>query len=499
MRDRKGRRRITAVAAGVLAVVLFYDAPPLSETTARAETPAPSESAVLPPPTGVEVGTRDQSAVVSWESAEPAALTIVEWSPYPTFVPLFEQAGTDELSVLSGLTAETTYYLRVRASLEGSSSVSDTVSFTTPSERFPVAAPELKVDSETSRSLKANWTKAPAGSRYELQFSTDESFAEAETIVVDEPEKELTKLDRKPTYHTRVRAVNSLGSPISDWSEVNSRETASYLPLRVGSYNILKYSRANWKKRRHAVARTIIDQKVAVVGLQEATPVHIGGRRQYNDLARLLGSDWALTDYSKGAGEVRTAYDKTQVKLIENGAHAITGSTRFGTQRYVTWAIFEQLSTEKRFLFINTHFANPQTRKGDAHRASSARQLVDVVKRVNTDDLPVVIVGDFNTGKHRTAGNGVYRTITGAGYVDPLASGSKLGTAEKKIRADLRTANKLRRKPARDSWSAMIDHIFVSKMKVSEWETVAKLDGSGRFVGVIPSDHNMIRTTVYLP
>jgi hypothetical protein len=36
-------------------------------------------------------------------------------------------------------------------------------------------------------------------------------------------------------------------------------------------------------------------------------------------------------------------------------------------------------------------------------------------------------------------------------------------------------------------------------MRVSEYEVVAKLDGSGRFVGTIPSDHNMIRATIYLP
>jgi hypothetical protein len=36
-------------------------------------------------------------------------------------------------------------------------------------------------------------------------------------------------------------------------------------------------------------------------------------------------------------------------------------------------------------------------------------------------------------------------------------------------------------------------------MRVAEWETVARLDRSGRFIGTIPSDHNMIRLTVYLP
>ena len=51
----------------------------------------------------------------------------------------------------------------------------------------------------------------------------------------------------------------------------------------------------------------------------------------------------------------------------------------------------------------------------------------------------------------------------------------------------------------RDASAPMIDHMFVSPMRVKEWETVAKLDGRGRVIGTIPSDHHMIRLTVFLP
>jgi hypothetical protein len=45
----------------------------------------------------------------------------------------------------------------------------------------------------------------------------------------------------------------------------------------------------------------------------------------------------------------------------------------------------------------------------------------------------------------------------------------------------------------------MVDYIFVSPMEVKQWEVVARLDKSGRFIGTIPSDHNMLRATVVLP
>ena len=47
--------------------------------------------------------------------------------------------------------------------------------------------------------------------------------------------------------------------------------------------------------------------------------------------------------------------------------------------------------------------------------------------------------------------------------------------------------------------SSYIDYMLTTPMRVSEWRTVAELDADDNFVGVIPSDHNMIRMTVYLP
>ena len=44
-----------------------------------------------------------------------------------------------------------------------------------------------------------------------------------------------------------------------------------------------------------------------------------------------------------------------------------------------------------------------------------------------------------------------------------------------------------------------LDFIFLTKMRVSEYEVVVNVDSSGHFVGRIPSDHNMIRATVWLP
>ena len=491
MARRGGSWRARVVSALVLSALLIGVETP--NFPASADTP-------LPAPTRIEVSARDTVAVASWEHTSDAGYT-VDVDTSPGFGTARTSIVPTELAMLDSLQPATTYYLRVSAvGADGSVGVpSSTVSFLTSEQRFTLPTPVLTLDSTTSTSITPTWAAAGEALRYQVELGKDEDFADASAQTVTATSAVYEKLSTDTTYYARVRVVDEAGGPLSDWSPVESRKPATSLPLRVGSYNILKSADAAWSKRRTAVAATIRGEDPDVVGLQEATPRTFHGRRQYADVAYLLGSDWALTDATKGApGEVRTVYNATRVTLIDHGFEALSGSGKFGVTRYATWAVFEQKSTQKRFIFVNTHFAVFRS-KVKAHHTAAARQVVAMVKRVNTDHLPVVIVGDFNTGLYRTSSNGVYRTITGAGYVDPLVRSSKVGSAEKLIRADLKTYNGYTRKAPRDRWARMLDQIFVSKMRVSEWETVAKLNSSGRWIGTIPSDHNMLRATVYLP
>lgn len=452
-------------------------------------------------PSDLRVSARDTVAVASWKGSGLTSF-IVELAKGPDFAAAVQVPTPRDLVMLQSLTPGTTYHLRVRAVRNGSiGETSEPVLFTTAIVRFAESAPSLTVASLSSTSLDPRWNAAPGEARYQVQLATDPQFTRPTTLTVTEPTARFPDLDTDTSYSVRVRVVDSSDLALSDWSTTVTRRPAPYEPLRVGSFNIKKVSQANWSRRRTVVASTILDQHVDVVGLQEATPARASnGKRQYTDLVDLLGSGWSLTDTARAtSGEVRTAYNSERLTLINNGVHQITGSTRFGVQRYATWAVFEQKSTGKQFLFVNTHFVYQKSAAARSHRASAAHQVVQMIERVNTADLPVVIVGDFNSAGNRNSANAVYRTFTGSGYLDPLARTDSLGAAEKLINANLKTVNGYRRTAPRDSSAPMVDQIFVSPQRVTEWETVAKLDSSGRFVGTIPSDHNMIRATVYLP
>lgn len=491
----RGRRAWGARIVATLLLATVLVGPGRQNAPANAE-PTPA------PPTSVSVSARDTVAVASWAQPE-AGNFLVEVSAQPDFVILERTTVARDLVVLDSLSPGTTYYLRVSAlSADGvAGTPSYPVSFTTRDAAFPLTAPVLTIDSSSSTSLTPRWVGDGDDLSYQVEVFPEQSPSEVTSRTVDAEEATFGKLKTGTRYSARVRIVDAAGVPRSDWSATLTREPAEYLPLRVATYNIQKWTQHNWSKRRTALVSTIRDQDPDVVGLQEATPARVpGGRRQYADLVHLLGSDWALTeDRGPASGEVRTIYNRTRLDLLDHGQHALTGSTKFGVQRYAAWALFRQQSTGKRFIFVNTHFVYQKSASAYRSRTSAAQQLVQMIERVNTDGLPVVIVGDFNSGALRNSGNGVYRTITGAGYLDPLVGTDRLGTAEKRVRAELKTVNGYRRKAPVDRTAPMIDHVFVSKLRVAEWETVARLDRSGRFIGTIPSDHNMVRATVYLP
>lgn len=449
-------------------------------------------------PLNVEITAEDTTATATWAGGTGAGYR-VEYSTRFDFSSADTATAEQRQLGLESLVPGTTYFLRV-AAVQGDevSQPSRLVRFKT---EFTHPAPRLVVGSTSTTSLAPRWASKADDVSFEVQLDRDREFEDPRSKVVAKRKASFGKLKYSAKYFVRVRIVDDEGVALSPWSDVEARRTSREAPLRVGTFNVLKSANANWSARRGPVAETIRSQDLDVVGLQEATPATVaGGVRQFQDVLRVLGPEWALTDTSTGpTGETRTVYNTERLDLVEHGYQEIPGSTRFGVMRYITWAIFEQKATQKQFVFLNTHFITSKARSRFGPRAAAAGQMAALAKSISKDEMPVVIAGDFNSADFRDAGNGVYRAITGAGYVDPLVQSDQLGSAEQRINADLKTVNKLARVPRRDAWAPMIDHMFVSPMRVEEWETVANLDGSGRVIGTIPSDHHLIRLTVHLP
>lgn len=331
-------------------------------------------------------------------------------------------------------------------------------------------------------------------------------------------------------------APTASAAPTSGSATAAATKTSSAAPLRVASYNIRcancfegRSDERPWAERRGAVVSSIQAQNLDVLGVQEASQGRIsdaetGGRNlsQFDDLTGRLGGAWRVTSTNRyncanpmspnncsykpqGASKgTKILYNSARVQLIAAGSARMPAPN--GEERSVAWAELRQLSTGRSFMFSNLHATADD--KYHSFKVQQAQVAVATIKANNPRNLPMISVGDWNSSRFEKPSNGPYEVHVKAGFVDPLGGRYRTttsapgATVEKRIRTWVDSSNRYTRQaPAHKGWvnGSYIDYIMTTKMRVSEWETVARLDKQGRFVGVIPSDHNMVRATVWLP
>jgi endonuclease/exonuclease/phosphatase family metal-dependent hydrolase len=340
-------------------------------------------------------------------------------------------------------------------------------------------------------------------------------------------------------------AVHPATASAEDASDTTAQQQRTFdKPVaRVASFNIRSVkndSRSDgdeqpWRQRRKAVIRQILGEHLDVVGLQEASQAAkyrrqmVDGRNQFLDLRnglRKAGGSWQLT--SKAAYNCKHAYSSSHCDYRDRGASRTTkiiynsnkvekirsGSYLYrhqsggeNDQRYLVWAVFEDRSSDKRFLFANTHLS---TGSGALQKAQW-RELIGKVNQLK-NGLPVIVVGDFQRSRMKTPVTDMLAAMKAAGYGDVLGQrpGEPLVENPRARRAKQSWVNSMNhfRRDVRDfsfednrkHAGNSIDWIFASNnLPVRQYEVVADIDPrTMRLRGVIPSDHNMVRASVIL-
>lgn len=532
-------------------VLTFLLALLLAVGSGLAPAPASAETAA---PTGLRAISRSTTGLtLSWDrvSGAPQYRVAVSTSSGMT-APTYHRE-TSLVQEVTGLRTATTYYAQVRViSADGASlgPYSPVVRLSTlGSGGYPHLAPSgLRVGVPTSGSVRLDWAeRAQAGERYRVQYSTSSSMSGASYARTTDNDLDLSGLEPSTRYWFKVRVISgdSAGTNRSDYSPAVSLATTARAasvaqPLVVGSYNVKCANcfdgladELPWAQRRDVVAATIEGERPDVVGLQEASQGWLKtssgasvDRSQFEDLVQALGSPYKLTNShrnncvksttptgcvyaDRGASQgTRLVYDSSRVSLQAAGSRLLA-SKEGSNARYAAWGRLTQLSTGRKFLVVNTHLEPRDASSSKANWDLRRRQASELVTLIQDQrkGLPVIVTGDFNSHKWTPYGNAPRDLLTGAGLVDPLGNGYETtwtapgATVEKRVRSDLSSYNGFQRTaPGFDYINGTyLDYVMTTPMRVSEWETVARLDSSGRFVGTIPSDHNMVRATVWLP
>lgn len=173
--------------------------------------------------------------------------------------------------------------------------------------------------------------------------------------------------------------------------------------LRVMSFNIRLPTADDgpnrWELRKALIASTLREQDADVIGTQELHKV------QGDDIVRRLPQyAWFGRDRRGGRDDEHMGvfYRKDRLRVLESGdfwlsdTPDVPGSISWGhpLPRMVTWALFERSTDRRRFYLFNTHF--PYRGEDDDARERGARLIASRLSRLPAD-IPVIVIGDFNT------------------------------------------------------------------------------------------------------
>lgn len=496
-------------------------------------------------PSAVTVVATSRSAIaLKWNPIPGVSRYKVSYSTSSKMKKAKTKTTTQPAIEITKLKAKKTYYVTVQAvSSKGKaqSPASKKLKVKTKSKstvNTHLAPTGLTATRVGSSSVSLKWGSRGSKVRYRVALSTSKSFAEASYTYVNGTSTTIENLIDGATYYARVRVVNTnINSILSDesspiqFSTPQLRVTSGPVTLTVASYNVGSQSISeggSWTARRQAVVDTVLSQRPDVIGFQEASQGKLGGKdlSQAEDLVNRLGKPYALANraryncqnptspykcvaqYQGAANSQKIAYNTQKLTLLQQGSKRTSSSkTKMTEYRYVEWAIFRHKQTGKKFFFVNVHLDPGSTSKAVAMRKTQMQQILEVIKEKNPG-LPAYVVGDFNSHKWSEPSNAPYDAMVKAGFVDPLGNTYKStkdapnAVVKNRINTQFSSHNDWERTaPVKKDWvnGIYLDYIWTSRgIEVSEWETVVKVDKAGKFIGRIPSDHNMLRATTVL-
>lgn len=172
--------------------------------------------------------------------------------------------------------------------------------------------------------------------------------------------------------------------------------------VKVITYNI-RYDNPNdgenrWDLRKDFLSKQIQFYKPDVFGTQEGK------------LHQLCYLDSTLTDYkyigigrdnSPNQGEFSAIFfNHKKLRLVKHSTFWLSETPDKVSkgwdamfERICTFGLFEDISTKQQFYVFNTHFDHV----GHAARTNSARLIIEKIKTINTENLPFILIGDFNS------------------------------------------------------------------------------------------------------
>lgn len=407
-------------------------------------------------------------------------------------------ASTSPRITLSDLSYTTSpYYYRVRV-INGSHSRWSAVS-TAGAHLAPSAPTGLSVVAGSQGAPFLHWTSG-AATGYQIRQSTTSDFSSDVTGYSSRgPDVRFTPSSTAAghTYYFQVRALNS--GAVSGFSNLASTTVQTGRDgLRILTYNVrnagLPHDEAPWSQRLPAAVGLIKSVSPDILGLQEAAARVRGDSRQVDTVAASMPGYKVADTYTLADGSVQRSYGNylvyraSSLTPIRKG-----GQWRIGNGTSAAYTAF-RTGDGATFLAVSVHLTSGAGPSRDDARKYETGNVMKYANAYAHDVgvTSVVYVGDFNSyyGRYHT-------TDTPGNIMRALHMSDAKLAAQHEYNAKFSSINNYQR-VAPTGYGAS-DHVYSSPgVGVYSWGELLHVS-HGRFVGVIPSDHNAVWAELMLP
>lgn len=255
--------------------------------------------------------------------------------------------------------------------------------------------------------------------------------------------------------------------------------------IKVMTYNI-KYDNVNdtvnnWNDRKAAMVALLDTYEPGLIGMQEVL------------YTQLLFLDAALPTYDyvgvgrddgKQKGEFSPIlFDTSKYKLLTSNTFWLSKTPEkvsigwdAALERICTYGLFQDLKTQKKMWIFNTHFDHI----GVKARKKSVKLIIRKIKKINTDKLPVVLMGDFNLMPEEKPIQNAKRKINDGLTISKSPLKGPKGTFN-----GFDTTAKIARR---------IDYIFVDGLGVASYHHIDERLENGKHI----SDHLPVFSSLYI-
>ena len=175
--------------------------------------------------------------------------------------------------------------------------------------------------------------------------------------------------------------------------------------IKVISYNI-RYDNPNdginvWENRKHTISTFLNNQKPGLIGFQEVT------HSQLLFLTNELSS-YGFIGVGRNDGKTKGEYspifyNKNNFRLISQNTFWLSRTPEkisvgwdASMERICTYGLIEDKRSKKRILVFNTHLDHI----GKKARVKSIELILDTIEKLNEEDIPIILTGDFNLEDH---------------------------------------------------------------------------------------------------